>query len=68
MAKTLKERNQMECNKRARKKYKEKDFKYQTVCFKIKELEDIETYCKENNTPKNTLIRQAVMEFIGKSI
>lgn len=66
MAKTLKERNQMECNKRARKKYTEKNFKYQTVCFKIVELEEIEKYCKENNIAKNTLFRQSAMEFIGK--
>lgn len=66
MAKTIKEKNQMECNKRARQKYKEKNFKYQSVCFKITELEDIEAYCKENNIPKNTLLRKAAMEFIGK--
>ena len=66
MAKSIRERNQMECNKQARKRYKEKNFKYQTVCFKIAELEDIEAYCKENNIPKNTLLRQAVMNAIGK--
>lgn len=66
MAKSIRERNQMECNKQARKRYKEKNFKYQTVCFKIAEIEDIEEYCKENNIPKNTLFRQATMQFIGK--
>lgn len=66
MAKSIRERNQMECNKQARKRYKEKNFKYQTVCFKITEIEDIEMYCKENNIPKNTLLRQAAMKFIGK--
>lgn len=66
MAKTIKEKNQMDCNKEARKRYKEKNFKYQSVCFKITELEDIEVYCKENNIPKNTLLRQAAMQFIGK--
>ena len=66
MAKTVREKNQMECNKQARKRYKEKNFKYQTVCFKITELEDIEAYCKENNIAKNTLLRQAAMQFIGK--
>lgn len=66
MAKTIKEKNQMDCNKEARKRYKEKNFKYQSVCFKITELEDIEAYCKENNIPKNTLLRQAAMQFIGK--
>lgn len=67
MARTLKEINQLECNKKARKKYNEKNFKYQSVCFKITELEDIEAYCKENNVAKNTLLRKAVMEYIGKS-
>ena len=61
------EKNRLECNKEARKKYKEKNFKYQTVCFKIGELEDIEAYCKENNLPKNTLLRKAVMQYIGKN-
>lgn len=66
MAMTTREKNQLECNKEARKRYKERNFKYQTVCFKKKELEDIESYCIENNIPKNTLLRQAVMEYIGK--
>lgn len=68
MAKTTREKNQMECNKRARKKYAEKNFKYQTVCFKIKELEDIEEYCATYGIPKNTLLREAAMQYIGKSI
>lgn len=68
MAKSLREKNQMECNKEARKRYRQKNFKYQTVSFKITELEDIEEYCKENNIPKNTLLRRAAMEYIGKSI
>lgn len=67
MAKSLAEKNRMECNREARKKYNQKNFKYQTVCFKISELEDIETYCKENNLPKNTLLRKAVMQYIGKN-
>lgn len=68
MAKTIKEKNQMECNRKARKKYTEKNFKYQTVCFKITELEEIDKYCKENGIPKNTLLRKSVMEYIGKPI
>lgn len=59
-------KNQLECNKEARKKYNKENFKYQTVSFKITEMEDIETYCKENNVPKNTLLRKAVMQYIGK--
>lgn len=68
MAKTLREKNQMECNKQARKRYKEKNYKYQSICFKIEELEAIDAYCKENNVAKNTLLRAAAMEAIGKSI
>lgn len=60
------EKNRLEVNKAARKKYDAKHFKYQTVSFKITELEDIEKYCKENNIPKNTLIREACMLRIGK--
>lgn len=68
MAKTLSEKNRMECNKEARKRYDKKNFKYQTVSFKIKELEEIDKYCKENNIPKNTLLRKSAMEYIGKSL
>ena len=68
MAKTIREKNQMECNKEARKRYDKKNFKYQTVSFKVTELEEIEAYCKENNVAKNTLLRMAAMEAIGKSI
>lgn len=68
MAKTLKERNQMECNKEARKRYKEKHFKYQTVCFKIEEINCIDSYCAENNIPKNTLLRESAMRYIGKNL
>ena len=35
------QKNQLECNKKARKTYTDKNFKYQTVCFKIEEIEDI---------------------------
>lgn len=66
MAGIYHEKNQKEYNKEARKRYKEKNFKYQTVSFKIAELEDIEAYCKEYNIPKNTLLRKAAMEYIGK--
>lgn len=68
MAKTLKERNQMDCNKRAREKYKKKNFKYQSVCFKIAEIDAIDAYCAENNIPKNTFFREVTMNAIGKSI
>jgi len=66
MAMTNREKNQLPCNKEARKRYKEKNFKYQTVCFKITELEDIDAYCQEYGVPKNTLLRKAAMMYIGK--
>ena len=51
-----------------KKEYEKKKFKYQNVCFKIEEMEDIEAYCKNFGEAKNTLIRKAVMEYIGKPI
>lgn len=60
------EKNRLECNVKARAEYKKKNFKYQSVCFKISELEEIEAYCKEHGIPKNTLLRQAAMQRIGK--
>lgn len=51
-----------------KKEYEKKKFKYQNVCFKIEEMDDIEEFCKVNGEAKNTLIRKAVMEYIGKSI
>lgn len=68
MAKTIKERNQMECNRKARKKYTEKNFKYQTVCFKISELEEIDKFCKEHNIPKNTFFRKVIMYHINNPL
>ena len=68
MAKTLQEKNRMECNKRARKKYDKENFKYQTVCFKIEELEEINEYCKKYGIPKNTFFREACMQYMGKTI
>ena len=68
MAKTTKEKNQMECNKKARKKYMEKNFKYQSVCFKVEELDEINSYCEKHGIPKNTFFREACMLYMGKSI
>lgn len=68
MAKSLKERNQMECNKKARAKYDAKAFKYYSVKFKTSEMELIEKYCEENSIAKNTLFRKAIMEYIGQSV
>lgn len=53
-------------NTDSKKEYEKRNFKYQNVCFKLSEMEEIETYCRENGIPKNTLIREAVMQFIGK--
>ena len=61
-------KNQAEYNKEARKRYNQKNFKYQTVSFKVEELEAVNDYCKENGIPKNTLLRKAVMQYIGKPI
>lgn len=59
-------KNALPCNKEARKRYTKTNFKYQSVCFKITELEAIETYCKSNGIPKNTLLREAAMQYIGE--
>ena len=61
-------KNQLECNKEARKRYKERNFKYQSICFKKEELEEIEKYCAEHDLPKNTFFRETCMNAIGKSI
>ena len=42
IAKSLKEKNAMESNKRARKKYDKENFKYQSILFKIEELEELD--------------------------
>lgn len=68
MAKSLKERNQMECNKKSRAKYDAKAFRYQSVKLKVSELEAIDRYCEENGVAKNTLLRKAIMEYIGQPI
>lgn len=51
-----------------KKEYEKKKFKYQNVCFKIEEMDDIEEFCKVHGEAKNTLIRKAVMGYIGKPI
>lgn len=66
MAKTLKEKNQMECNKRARQKYDKKTYKYQTLKLKIAEHEELDRFCKENNIPKNSFIKNAIFENMKK--
>lgn len=66
MAKTLKEINQMECNVKARKKYDATHFKYQSVKFKLEEIEAVDAYCKANNLSKNTFFRQVIMDYINK--
>ena len=61
-------KNQLECNKEARKRYNKENFKYQSVCFKIEELEEINAYCERYGIPKNTFFREACMTHIRKSI
>ena len=52
-----------------KKAYEQKNFKYQNVCFKIEEMDEIEEFCSENGVAKNTLIRKAVMQYIrGKLV
>ncbi len=55
----------------AQKRYEENNknvFKMQSVRFKQEEIEEIDIYCEENNIKRNTLIRRAVMKYIGKPI
>lgn len=61
---TNREKNAMPCNKKARKEYEKRNYKRQTVLFKITELEEIDRYCTKNNIPKNTFFREACMEAI----
>ena len=68
MRKSIREKNQMDCSKRARKNYKDKNFKYQSICFKVEEYEALDAYCKENGIAKNTLLREISMRAIGKSL
>ena len=49
----------------SREEYERKKFKYQNVCFKIEEMEEIEAHCKLFGETKNGLIRKAVMEYIS---
>lgn len=62
------QKNQLESNKKARKRYTEKNFKYQTVCFKIEEIEEINAYCEKYGIAKNTFFREACMNAMGKTI
>lgn len=68
MAMTTREKNQLECNKAARKRYNKSNYKYQSICFKNEELDAINAYCERNNIQKNTLLREAAMNAIGKSL
>ena len=69
MSKTLKEKNAMECNRRARAKYlsgynEKMGLKIQSTRFKIEEVEEIDAYCKKNDVVKSDLIREAVLTHI----
>lgn len=60
------DKNRMPYNKRARKAYEERNYKRASIVFKIDEMEKIDAYCKKHDMPKNTLFREAVMEYIEK--
>lgn len=71
MPKTLKEKNAMECNRKARAKYlssynEKMGLKIQSTRFKIEEVEEIDAYCKKNDVVKSDLIREAVLTHIRK--
>ena len=68
MARTIQEKNKMECNKKARAKYDSENYTRQTVKFKKSEMDAINSYCVTNEIPKNTLLRMAIMEYIGQPI
>ena len=67
MAKNTK-KNQLDCNKQARKNYNENNFKYQSICFKTEEHKALDDYCKKNGIAKNTFLRETIMDAIGKSL
>ena len=62
------DKNSLPYNKQARKEYEKRNYKRWTVLFKIAEMEDINLYCERHGVPKNTLLRRAIMDYIGKSI
>lgn len=68
MAKTTKEKNQMDCNKKARAKYDAAHFSRLSVKLKNEEMDALTQYCKEHGIAKNTLIRQLIMQHIGQPI
>lgn len=54
--------------KKEYKEYNKENFKYQSICFKVKELEEINAYCKQNGIAKNKFFREVCMAAIGKPI
>lgn len=54
--------------KKEYKEYNKENFKYQSICFKVEELEEINEYCRKNDIPKNRFFREVCMAAIGKSI
>ncbi len=51
-------------SRQSRDKYDAEHFKYQTVKLKIEEANALEEYSKISGTPKNTIIRQAIMQYL----
>jgi len=66
---TLKEKNSLECNRRARKKYNagyNEKFGLKQIIVRLKEQEEqeIKKYCKENGISRNELISTVVLNYI----
>lgn len=57
-----------EAQKRADKKYKEKNYKTFSVNAKIADYEKIEKYCNNNNISKAQLLLKAAMYIIDNNI
>lgn len=68
MAKTIKEKNQMDCNKKARAKYDAKHYTQLNIKLKNEEMKALTQYCEEHSIAKNTLIRQLIMQHISQPI
>lgn len=69
MARTLQEKNALECNKRARAKYnktynEKMGLKYMSIRIKEEDAREIEDYCERNSISKATLIRNVVLDYI----
>lgn len=55
-----------EAQKRANKKYFDSNYKQVKLSMPIKEAEELEKHCKENNYSKAGFIREAIKEKINR--